>query len=162
MTRWLECCEKVQLHAALIDWRMQEHLSSPSRNPMEPPHVCSLATKFPQNPSRQVSFDVLAADYGTFHFQDALGDFIAQVNNPGAAASTLHICSCDTLIPFSHVPVYHHFKFTNCGDSDKMEIVDAVHVWPKLTDSCGRIIPPRFDTVVVQSTGPKGIVIQSC
>ena len=149
MTKWLEHCEKVQLHATLIDWRMQEHLSSSSRNLMEPPHVCSLATKFPQNLSRQVSFDVLAADYGAFHFQDALGDFIAQVNNPGAAASTLHICSCDTLIPFSCVPVYHHFKVTNCGDSDKMEIVDAVHVQPKLMDSHGQIIPLWFDTVVV-------------
>ena len=162
MTKWLERREKVQLHAALIDWRRQEHhQGSPSRNPMGPPHVCYLTTTIPQYPSRRVSFDELAVDYGAFHFQDALGDFIARVNNPGAAPSTLHNLSRNTLIPFSHVPIYHYFKFTNRGDSGKMEIVDSVHIRPELRDSHGWIIPPRFDTVVVRSTGPKGIVIQT-
>jgi hypothetical protein len=46
MTRWLERREKVQLHAATINHRRQEHRqSSPSRNPMGPPSACSLATK---------------------------------------------------------------------------------------------------------------------
>ena len=162
MTKWLEHREKVQLHAALIDWRKQEHhQSSTPRNPMGPPHMCYLTTTIPQYPSRQVSFDDLAIDYGAFQFQDALGDFIAQVNNPGAAPSTLYNLSCNTLIPFSHVPVYHYFKFTNHSDSGKLEIVDSVHVWPELRDSDGRIIPPRFNIVVVQSTEPKGIVIQT-
>ena len=67
---------------------------------MGPSFVCSPAMKVHQTPSRQVSFDVLAADYGAIHFQDVLGDFIAQINNPGATASTLHIYSYDTLISF--------------------------------------------------------------
>jgi len=159
MTKWLERREKVQLHATLIDWRKREHhQSSPSRNLIGPPCACSLTAKMAQNPSRQVSFNDLAADYGAFHFQDALGDFIAQVNNPGAAASTLHNCSCNTLIPFSHVPVFHHFKFTENGN-DESRIVDTVHARPEQRDSRGRIIPPRFDTVIVRSSGPKGTVI---
>ena len=135
MTKWLKRCEKVQLHTVLIDWRRQKHhQGSPSCNPMGPPHVCYLITTISQYPSRQVSFDELAVDYGMFHFQDALGDFIAWVNNPGAAPSTLHNLSHNALIPFSHVPVYHYFKFTNHGNSGKMEIVDSVHVWPELRD----------------------------
>jgi len=164
MTKWLERREKVQLHAAIIDWRKQEHRqSSPSRNLMGPPRVCSLTVKMAQNPSRRVSFNALATDYGALHFQDALGDFIAQVNNPGAAASTLRNRSHNTLIPFSHVPVFHHFKFTKSGsgDSDESQIVDAVHARPEQKDSHGRIIPSRFDTVVVQSGGHKGTIIQT-
>ena len=119
--------------------------------------MCSLTTTIPQYPSRQASFNVLAADYGTLHFQDALEDFITQVNNLRAALSTLHNYSCNTLIPFSHVPVYHYFKFTNHGNSGKSEIVDSVHIRPELRDSHGWIIPTQFDTVVVQSMGPKGM-----
>jgi hypothetical protein len=149
MTKWLERREKVQLHATLIDWRKQEHhQSSLSCNLIGPPHACSLTAKMAQNPSRRVSFNDLAADYGAFHFQDALGDFIAQVNNPGAAASTLHNHSRNTLIPFSHVPVFHHFKFTENGN-DESQIVDAMHARPEQRDSCGRIIPLRFDTIIV-------------
>jgi Plavaka transposase len=157
MTKWLERREKVQLHATIINWRKREHHQrSLSHNPMGPPRMASLTAKMAQNPSKRVSFNDLAADYGALHFQDALGDFIAQVNNPGAAASTLHNRSRNTLIPFSRVPVFHHFKFTKSGDSDESEIVDAVHVRPEQRDSRGRIIPPRFDTVLVRSRGPKG------
>jgi hypothetical protein len=46
MTKWLECHEKVQLHATLIDWRKWEHhQSSLSHNLIGPPHACSPTTK---------------------------------------------------------------------------------------------------------------------
>jgi hypothetical protein len=164
MTKWLKRREKVQLHAAIIDWRKQEphaHQSSPSRNLMGPPHTCPLTAKMAQKPSRRVSFNVLAVDYGALHFLDALGDFIAQVNNPGAAASTLHNRSRNTLIPFLHVPVSHHFKFTTSDNFNESQIVDSVHARPEQRDSRGQIIPPCFDTVVVRSSGPKGTVFQT-
>lgn len=162
MTKWLERREKVQLHAAMINWRKQEHRQRSLCNLMGPPRPCPPTAKMAQNPSRRVSFNDLAADYGALHLLDALGDFIAQVNHPGAAANTLHNHSRNTLIPFSHVPVFHHFKFTQSGnsDSDESQIVDSVHARPEQRDSRGRIIPSRFDTVIVRSSGHKGTVIQ--
>ena len=62
--------------------------------------------------------------------------------------------SADTLIPFRSVQVYHNIKFTNAEES---EILDAVHARPEQKDSRGRIIPSRFDTVLVhQDQGKKG------
>jgi hypothetical protein len=167
MTKWLERREKVQLHAATIERRKQgDRQSSPaSHNVMGPPRVHPLTAKMAQKPSRRgVSFNDLATDYGALHFMDALGDFIAQVNNPGAAANTLHNHSRNTLIPFSRVPTYHYFKFTKSGDhnSNESQTADAVYARPEHKDSRGRIIPPRFDTVVVRNGGPKGTVIQIC
>jgi hypothetical protein len=162
MTRWLERREKVQLHAAAINRRKQEHRqSSLTHNPIVPLRASSLIAKIAQNPSKRESFNDLAADYGAVHFLDALGDFIAQVNNPGATASRLRERSHNTLIPFSHVPVFHYFKFKKSSNSDESEIVDSVYARPEHRDPHGRIIPSRFDTVVVRHNGPKGTIIQS-
>jgi len=102
-----------------------------------------------QNPSVKVtSFNVLVEHYGTIEFQDALADFIAEVNYPGASPAVLHSRASNALIPFQTVPVFHYIKFM----AHDM-IIDSVHVWPQQTDSHGWIIPSRFDTVLVQ---PKG------
>ena len=154
MTKWLERQEKVQLRVAIINWGNREHhRRTPSRNLVGPPRAYSLTAKIPQTPSKRVSFNDLAADYGAPHFLDALADYIAGVNNPGATSSTLHKRSHNTLIPFSRVPVFHYFKFVKCGDS---EIIDGVQARLELRDSHGWIIPSRFDTVVVRSSGHKG------
>jgi len=85
---------------------------------------------------------------GTIEFQDALADFIAEVNYPGASPAVLRSHASNALIPFQTVPVFHYIKFM-AHDT----IVDSVHVQPQQTDSHGRIIPSRFDTVLIQ---PKG------
>ena len=158
MTKWLEHQEKVQLQIALIDWRKQEDLQkSTSQNLIGPLHTSTLTTIIAQRHTQRMSFDDLAMDYGAVQFQDALGDYIAKVNNPGTTASVIYDCSHNTLIPFSHVPVFHHFKFVECDNS---QTVDVVQARLEQRDSHGQIIPPWFDTVVVQSSGPKGTVIQ--
>ena len=93
--------------------------------------------------------------YGALYFQDALADFIAQLNYAGASTAALRTHAADTLIPFRAVPVFHHIKFTD-SESGKAEIVDAVHIQPEQKDSRGRIIPSRFDTVFVRTKGNKG------
>ena len=85
---------------------------------------------------------------GAVDFQDALADFVASLNNPGVSTSTARRRAEDTLIPFRAVPVYHQIKFMKCG-SGESEISDSAHAWPKARTSSTRIIPPRFDTVVV-------------
>ena len=101
-----------------------------------------------------VSFDDLAQRYGAIDFQDALADFIVHFNNPTATGTSLSTLAADTLIPFRLVPVHHRIKFTN---SDQTEIVDSVQVWPEQKDKRGRLVPARFDTVLVrQGCGVRG------
>ncbi len=110
-----------------------------------------------QTPSKaRVLFDVLARDYGTLDFQDALADFIAQVNCPEASGHALRHHAHNTHIPFIGVPVYHKIKFTKRNGFEESRIVDVVHVRPEQKDSHGRIIPGRFDTVLVNGRGPNG------
>ncbi|KAF8489361.1 hypothetical protein F5888DRAFT_1638649 [Russula emetica] len=156
MTKWLERREKIELHSVLINWRQEQGRDSecqlPSQKALGPPHACALTPKMAQNPSKyQVLFDVLARDYGALDFQDALADFIAQVNYPGASGTALRHCAHNTHIPFSAVAVYHNLKFTK-----GTKIVDAIHIRPEQKDLHGRIIPGRFDTVLVDSRGPSG------
>ena len=155
MTKWLERREKLYHFAEFVNWRQQQghNLPPPARIAIGPPqvHDYALTVKMAQKPSKgRVSFVSLARDFGAFTFQDMLAEFIAQINYPGAARGTLQNHAHNTHIPFSRVPVYHKIKFTDRGILTKPEIVDTVHVRPEQKDSRGRIIPARFDTVLVQ------------
>ncbi|KAF8265154.1 hypothetical protein EI94DRAFT_1702690 [Lactarius quietus] len=102
--------------------------------------------------SKAVSFKTLAEKYGAVEFQDALADYIAGINNPGASAANLQGRAADTLIPFRTVPVYHRIKFVSSGNSDDTKIIDSIQVRPEYVDTQGRIVPARFDTVLVRGT----------
>jgi hypothetical protein len=52
------------------------------------------------------------------------------------------------LIPFHSVAVFHKVKFIS-NHTESTEIIDAIHVRPEQKDTCGRTIPPRFDTALV-------------
>lgn len=99
-----------------------------------------------QHPTlRRVSFNDIAYEYGAVDFQDALGDFLAHLRDPLVSGRALRVRGENTLIPFRHVPVFHKIKFRN-GDG---VIVDGIHIRPEQVDTHGRIIPARFDTVLV-------------
>ena len=88
----------------------------------------------------------------TFKTRWPLGDFIAIYNSTtGAAANRAR--GAEILIPFRTVPVYHKVKFVASKNNSKPDVVDSVHARPEQTDSSGRVIPARFDTVLVHSTG---------
>src|SRR5258708_24892106 len=155
MTKWLECCEKVQQYMVFINLREQRghELSLPSWNVIGAPEAHALTIRMLRNPSKRVSFNAIACDYGALDFQDVLADFIAQLNYPGASRAALAGHAHNMHILFSHVPVYHKFKFTRSGDLKKSKIVDVVHVWlEQKTSDDGWIIPACFDTVLVQTT----------
>jgi Plavaka transposase len=159
MTKWLERREKIEQHSALINWRHKQGTEhhSPSQEAIGPPRAHVLTLKMAQRPSKRgVLFNDLARDYGAPDFQDALADFIAQVNYPGASGTALRHRAHNTHIPFSGVPVYHYIKFTKGAEIDEFKIVDVVHVRPEQKDLHGRIIPGRFDTVLVDSRGLSG------
>jgi hypothetical protein len=65
---------------------------------------------------------------------------------------TLCACAEDTLIPFRAVPVFHKMRFVaTSGDRDKPETVDIVHITPEHLNPQGKIVPSRFDTVLVHN-----------
>jgi hypothetical protein len=154
MTTWLEHCKKIQQHAAFIK-RQQDQPEQLGRcivMAIGPPRAYNGNLQMPENPTiKAIPFDDLAMNYGTIDFLDTLADFIAHVNNPGALAVTLHAQGEDTLIPFRAVPVYHRIRFVAGGDRNTLDTVDAVHVRPERTDMHGRIIPSRFNTVLVHN-----------
>ena len=86
MTAWLECREKMQQHAVLINRRQQGlQQRTQTRKIIRPPCTCAQHVKMTRHPSvKAVSFDILKTQYGTLNFQDALANFIALANNPGA------------------------------------------------------------------------------
>jgi hypothetical protein len=107
-----------------------------------------------RNPSKKaVSLRDISWMYGALQLKDALADFIAGVNNPGLSGRALHARAGDTLLPFQSLPVYHNIKFTSVSDAQGSEIVDTIHVRPEQKDPRGRIIPARFDTVLVRARG---------
>jgi hypothetical protein len=149
MTTWLERREKVQQHLATIDWRLNRQNIFRTRTPIGPLCVPKQSIKMAQNPSKKaVSLHDISWLYGALQFKDALADFIAAVNHPGISGRALHARAADTLLPFQSVRVYHHIKFTS-----ESEIIDAIHIRPEQKDLRGRIIPARFDTVLVQDIG---------
>jgi hypothetical protein len=154
MTLWLERREKVQQHMDLINRRQHVHQQTRSQEPIGPPCARAQTVKIARTPSlKAVSFDDITNSYGAIQFQDALGDFITKINHPNLTGNPLRTRASNTLIPFHAVPVFHHVKFTKCNQHDQIEISDAVQARPEQRDARGRIIPSRFDTVLVQTRG---------
>ena len=159
MTQWLERQEKIQYHAAQIQLQQDsnqccEHIET-ARPILGPPSARSYLVKMTRNPTvKRVDYDDLAQKYGAIDFQDALGDFIATYNSTTGTGSAVAIRAqgAETLIPFRAVPVYHKVKFIASEHNGKPEVVDSIHARPEQMDPKGRVIPARFDTVLVQSS----------
>ena len=151
MTTWTERREKVQKHFAFIKYQSQPEMDQTSTQipqPIGPPQPSVRRIKMALHPTvKAVSFDELAESYGAIDFQDALADYIAQVNHPNLSGNALRARAANTLIPFHSVPVYHRIKFQLKGHP---EVVDSIVVRPEQTDSCGCRIPSCFDTALVR------------
>ncbi|KAH9161635.1 hypothetical protein EDB89DRAFT_2116804 [Lactarius sanguifluus] len=141
MTAWLERHEKIQIRTASVEWQPQRDPTNTqtfttSTGPLQ---VGTRYLKMTLHPTvKAVTFDELAAGYGAVDFQDALADFIALINYPGASAAMLRTRAADTLLPFRSVPVFHRIKYCY-----------AV-IQPEQKDGRGRTVPQRFDTVLVR------------
>ena len=157
MTTWLERREKVQRHAAFIEREQGgDHDKLGTQTDLATPIGALQAhngyLRMPQHPTvKAVSFDDLVRKYGAIDFPDALADFIAHMNHPGTSAVTLRARAGDTLIPFRAVAVFHRIRFVASADCEKSETVDAVNAMPARIDLHGRIVPSRFDTVLVHN-----------
>lgn len=152
MTAWVERREKIQRHTVYVKWRQEPRPTSTptSPKPIGPLQISTRYLKMARNPTTKATFGELVAKYGAIDFQDTLADFIALANYPGASAATLRTRAADTLIPFQSVPVFHRIKFSSTANSEDSEIIDSVVVRPEQRDSRGRLVPSRFDTVLVR------------
>ncbi|KAF8259177.1 hypothetical protein EI94DRAFT_1780739 [Lactarius quietus] len=138
MTVWVEQREKIHRHSAFIKWRQQDHPTDPSTSiPIEPLQIHPRYLKMAKNPTMKATFGELATKYSVIDFQDALADFIASMNYPGASGAALRNRTANTLIPFQLVPIFHRFKYTSSSNLEDLDIIDWMHV------------PSQFDTMLV-------------
>ncbi|KAI0266106.1 hypothetical protein BC834DRAFT_875516 [Gloeopeniophorella convolvens] len=116
-----------------------------------------LHLKMTRHPSeKSVSFDDLADLYGADDFQDALADFIVKHNFPHLSSRAAQTQANNTLIPFRSVSVYNKIKFyitTRGSNQGSQETFDSVHSRPSRLDKQERVVPARFDTVLVKIPG---------
>jgi hypothetical protein len=142
MTAWLERREKIHRHAAFIKWRQSRNETTRQNSvPLGPLQARRRYPKMAHNPTvKSVSFEALAERYGAVDFQDALADYIAEVNYPGASVATLRTRAADTLIPFRSVPVFHRIKFVPTDDANDSEIVDSAVIRPEQKDTHGHVV----------------------
>ena len=151
MTAWLERRERIERHATLVDMKSNLRQHGQTRRIIGPPRARAQSVKMTLHPSaKAVTFNCLKSRYGAPNFQDALADFIAQANYPRARGNTLRKYAENTLIPFRRVPVFHIIKFTDTENANETKTIDSVLARPKRKNRHGRIIPSRFDTVLVR------------
>jgi hypothetical protein len=153
MTAWLEHWERIAQHMVLIQQREQvttnEGHTAHQRGPLGPLHALTYIVRMAKNPTfKAVPFEVIESHtgYHATYFQNALAEYIAQVNNPTFLGRRLHSHAANTLILFNSVLVFSKIKFSLNGNA---ETVDSIHVQPEQVDAHGHTVPAQFDTVLV-------------
>ncbi|KAJ6616602.1 hypothetical protein B0H10DRAFT_1799063 [Mycena sp. CBHHK59/15] len=151
MTQWLERKEKILLHAKFIRWR---ELGKPSTHTVPPGIEYSRQLKMTLHPSkRSVSFKKLIEDHGATYFRDAIARYVVAANDLDLSARAVEQYASNLAMPFRSVPVYHKIKYVTQSAPDT--IVDSVYVKPAITNGRGKLIPGRFDTVLVNDGNGK-------
>ncbi|KAI0069916.1 hypothetical protein K474DRAFT_1609646 [Panus rudis PR-1116 ss-1] len=150
MTLWLERNEKISRHANYIQWRQAGCPPLSTTNPLPLPLPPLKMTKHPS--LKAVAISHLEQEYHAAGFKEALCYFILHFNNPGSNNATLRREARNFLLPFTHLPVYHRAKFWRPDFphfQNTMEAYDVLHVRPKRKNYRNDILPPRFDTALV-------------
>jgi hypothetical protein len=153
MLTWLQRREKILMYTMLINERQRglpEQHQPQSRRIPELPRISIQTIKMAVKPTKSATFDVLARNYGAIAFQDALADFLARLNNPGASTTTVRQQAEDTLIPFRGVSIFHNIKFIKAANLGQTGTSDIMHVHPEVQGLRGQITPAQFDTVIIR------------
>ncbi|KAH7902826.1 hypothetical protein BJ138DRAFT_1121048 [Hygrophoropsis aurantiaca] len=153
MTLWLERKEKMQYHDNFVRWRQNQNITQMDPRLTTTPDLSYLREfKIAKYPSAKATFQTLDHQYGAHHFQAALARFIVQVTRPTLSARRLEDAAYEVILPVSSVSVFHKIRYNainSLGFKDESATVDAIHVKPQQKDQQGRIVPARFDTVLV-------------
>ena len=163
MTMWLERKEKMMRHKKFIAWRLAGHPAPTEWHPPVPQYHCHLQMmKYPTR--KRISLDELKNEYGATFFHNAFTRYFVALNNPTMGNAQVERAAANFHLPFQTVAVYHKIKFWNRderGYTGKPDILDSAHVKPARADYRGRVIPGRFDTVLVKEDenfiGVKGV-----
>jgi hypothetical protein len=152
MTLWLERKEKILLHNAYINWRLNGQQPPPA---LPPTIVHRIRIRMTHHPTlKAVHFDSLVSDYGAQDFRLELKKFITTRNSPDLTVHQVRQLAPLVNLPFQHLPVFHIVKFWLPDIDGRIQIaetLDVAHVVPsrreKKKDGWK---PARFDTVLVK------------
>lgn len=168
MTVWLKRKEKILRHESYIHWQ-QSGLSRITVNP--PRLIPRRQIRMAKHPSAKgVPFERLASDYGAIFFRDALARYVVTLSHPTFNRNQVERASGDIFFQFRTVSAFHRIKFAIDADGvvgkAPTTVVDSIHISPSRKDPRGRVIPARFDAVLVtngtESTDLKGQLLSSC
>jgi hypothetical protein len=167
MTIWLERKEKIHRHAQYIAWRLRDSCrkeKTPEPAEWVPPGLeLDRIIYLSKHPTLQrVTFDELGR-YGAHFFRTALARWIIRINEPNLNTAQIERRLWTIHIPFRGVRVWHRLKFLRTDPVTGLTLTaDSVHARPESRDTRGRVVPGRFDTVLVNdgtgdTTGLKGL-----
>jgi hypothetical protein len=101
--------------------------------------------------AKGVSIDTLTDIYGAIFFKDALTHYTAITTSPNASRSEIDKFTEGFHVPILKFPVFYKIKFTSARRFEsETRMVDTVHIRPPRSDTKGRPIAARFDTVIVK------------
>ncbi|KAJ7157665.1 hypothetical protein C8R43DRAFT_1183066 [Mycena crocata] len=155
MTLWLERKEKIFRHEKFTRWRCAGApaptvLNANWRAPDVLQHRHLQMAKFPS--ARGVPITALETKYGATYFHDAFARFVVGFQNPEFSKRQIETAANDIFVPFRKLSTFHKIKFWNedpLGRNGAIDTLDVVHIKPGYTNTHGRIIGGRFDTVIV-------------
>ncbi|KAI0323362.1 hypothetical protein GY45DRAFT_1264699, partial [Cubamyces sp. BRFM 1775] len=178
MTTWLERREKVLRHEVFIKWRLAQLEDADAQRPLHellrrrdsrinatnpgsrPSSGGLTRIKISRHPSvRTLNFDRAMQAYGATQLFEALARFIVQYQNPHLTAAEVRREATSIYLPFQTLSVYHRIKFV-LEDAQQLGIMedtrDSAHARPQRRDKRGRVVPGRFDTVLINENGGGG------
>ncbi|KAF8063166.1 hypothetical protein FPV67DRAFT_1421162, partial [Lyophyllum atratum] len=164
MTKWLERKEKIFFHNNFIHWRLAGGPPTADTTWHPPAFVHRPRIQMTAHPSAtNVSLASVVSKYGATHFKPALARYVARMDDPSLQTpAQIERRAQDIDLPFNTVAVYHNIKFWNSdaqGREETSDLLDSVHVKPSRHNTRGKLVPGRFDTVLVNegNGGHRGV-----
>ena len=162
MTVWLERREKVLQLESYHKWRLDRQSTILLRSTDMAYNGTLTLTKWPS--AWAVKLGDIINQYGAKFFQEALRRYIVLVRHSGPPLTRTQVERqiLYTNLPFTAVSVYYRLKFTAPGDTiaAKRITLDSIHARPERRTKKGKVIPARFDTVLLKVGPGKEIGIQ--
>ena len=162
MTVWLERREKVLQLESYHKWRLDRQSTILLRSTDMAYNGTLTLTKWPS--AWAVKLGDIINQYGAKFFQEALRCYIVLVRHSGPPLTRTQVERqiLYTNLPFTAVSVYYRLKFTAPGDTiaAKRVTLDSIHARPERRTKKGKVIPARFDTVLLKVGPGKEIGIQ--
>ncbi|KAI0673079.1 hypothetical protein C8Q78DRAFT_970055 [Trametes maxima] len=159
MTLWLERREKILRHEVFIRWPLHGPHTPDSRTVPQPSLTALRLTRIKMARYANVkalTFARASQDYGALFLSDALARFVVQYQHPWLSDADVEREAGFIDFHFRTFHAFHRMKFT-LEDAQELGIMDAAcdaaHARPERHDKQGRVVPARFDTVLVNEYG---------